>query len=112
MIFKRKPKIPVCLTEVNETKWGKITNSEKWGRQFDAKLKNASKKNTFAWGTYQKVTVNTILEPLLREMTQNHCAFCDISPLQQSGGTIEHFHPKSKYPLLSHSWIKIVLLLP
>jgi uncharacterized protein (TIGR02646 family) len=40
-------------------------------------------------------------------MTQNHCAFCDIFPLRQSGRTIEHYRPKSIFPRESHLWTNL-----
>ncbi len=51
-------------------------------------------------------------EPLLeelKEITQNHCAFCDdiLMPLSPAKGQIEHFKPKYKYKLLAYSWLNL-----
>lgn len=81
-----------------------LKNWVKWGERFKQKLDSQSKKNEFTWYVYNKVKVNQLLYPILRELTQNHCSFCDGFPLQQTGETIEHFKPKSKFPLLSYQW--------
>lgn len=91
--FKR-PKAPDWL----------IKNWKKWGERFKQKLDNSKKKNEFTWYSYKKEKVNKLLYPILRNLTQNHCSFCDGFPLQQTGETIEHFKPKSKFPLLSYQW--------
>jgi uncharacterized protein (TIGR02646 family) len=104
MIFQKRGDAPDCLTAKSQTEWGEIENQEKWGRQFESKLNDPTKLNDFQWATYKKQRINTILEPLLRNITKNHCTFCDGFPLQQMGGTIEHFKPKRQFPLLSHNW--------
>lgn len=81
-----------------------IKNWKKWGERFKQKLDNSKKKNEFIWYSYKKEKVNKLLYPILRDLTQNHCSFCDGFPLQQTGETIEHFKPKSKFPLLSYQW--------
>ena len=83
-------------------------NWEKWGR----KLKeNRAKKNKFLfqWATYQGIKVNQILKPLLQEMTQAHCSYCDGYPFSMSKETIDHFRPKSKYPELAYQWENLFL---
>ena len=69
-------------------------NYKKWGKRFKQK-KDLNKNQKFVWATYQKVTVNKILLPILREATKKHCAFCDDKITK---GTIEHFRPSSIYP--------------
>lgn len=81
-----------------------LKNWVKWGERFKQKLDNSKKKNEFTWYSYKKEKVNKLLYPILRDLTQNHCSFCDGFPLQQTGETIEHFKPKSKFPLLSYQW--------
>jgi uncharacterized protein (TIGR02646 family) len=105
MMPQKRTPAPDCLIEKRKTtKWGQVENQEKWGKQYAAKLNDSQKQNDFQWATYKTQRVNKILEPLLCAITQNHCSFCDIFPLQQSGGTIEHFKPKKQFPLLSHTW--------
>ncbi len=104
MIFNARPDAPDFMTEKTKTKWGELENQDKWSKQYAAKLENIAKKNNFKWATHKKIAINTRLDPHLAKMTQNHCAFCDIFPLRQSGATIEHFRPKTQFPYLSHRW--------
>jgi uncharacterized protein (TIGR02646 family) len=104
MIFKERPIAPDFMSEKTNTIWGEIENQDKWSKQYAAKLEDTTKKNTFKWAIYHKNPVNKLIEPHLAKMTNNHCAFCDIFPLRQSGATIEHFRPKTKFPYLSHRW--------
>ena len=76
-------------------------NYKKWGRRFKQKLENPDKKDDFIWATHEKTKVNTKLLPILRNATKKHCAFCDDKIKK---GTIEHFRPTSKHPLLSYFW--------
>jgi hypothetical protein len=111
MIFRPRPNIPNCLSEINSTskksKWFGVTNEVAWGMMDAAKLNDPKKSNNLSWHTYNGVKVNTILEPLLIEMNQGHCSFCDMFPLEEVKGTIEHFEPKSLSPLLSHTWTNL-----
>ena len=105
MIFRLRPAMPPCLSEENyEEEWGKLPNWEKWGKMYEAQCNDPKKKNNLQWATYKGKRVNLHLMPLLRAMTQDHCAFCDGFPLDTTGKTIEHFRPKTKFPLLSHQW--------
>lgn len=76
-------------------------NYKKWGRRFKRKLNDPGKSNDFVWATHNKTKVNTKLLPLLRNATKKHCAFCDDKIKK---GTIEHFRPTSKHPLLAYFW--------
>ena len=91
MMKMQRPQQPDWLKE----------NYKKWGKRFRRKLKNPNKKDDFIWATYQKAKVNTKLLPILRSATKKHCAFCDDKIKK---GTIEHFRPTSKHPLLSYFW--------
>lgn len=47
---------------------------------------------------------------LLSEMTQKHCSFCDAFPMGcRIPYTIEHFRPKTKFPLLAYQWKNLFL---
>jgi uncharacterized protein (TIGR02646 family) len=78
-----------------------LDNYEKWGRQYRDKRANPDKKNKFQWAAYCRQKVNVLLMPLLRDMTQKHCSFCDCRLRRE---TIEHFRPVSKYPLEAYLW--------
>lgn len=52
------------------------------------------------------VDIKKVLLPLLLEVTNRHCAFCDTHPLTPDFHpiSIEHFEPKSKRPEKAYSW--------
>lgn len=49
------------------------------------------------WPQYNRQTLNLVLlENGLRSQTQEHCSYCDMTPISPPGReTIDHFHPKS-----------------
>lgn len=49
------------------------------------------------WPQYKNMKLNQILlETGLRSQTQEHCSYCDMTPICPPGReTIDHFHPKS-----------------
>lgn len=82
---------PKCLTE----------NYKKWGKEFKNNL-ILNSRYSFHWhSSYEEIIGALFL------ITDNHCSFCDIQPLKQSGATIEHFRPKKKFPLLAYAWINL-----
>lgn len=91
MMKMQRPQQPAWLKE----------NYKKWGKRFKRKLENLALKDDFAWATHEKKKVNVKLLPILRNATNKHCAFCDDKIKK---GTIEHFRPTSKHPLLSYFW--------
>src|SRR5215204_5322998 len=91
MIKIERTQSPNCLKE----------NYKKWGKELKANWK-ANPKYSFQWhGSYDEIA------EVLFTITDNHCSFCDIQPLKQSGATIEHFKPKRKFPLLAYTWINL-----
>ena len=109
MIFRQRPETPACLMATTKFKirYGEVQNQVAWGLQYEAKINDPSKSNDFQWAIYQGQKVNQLIEDDLKDMTQNHCAFCDIFPLKQSGRTIEHFRPKLRFPRESHLWTNL-----
>jgi uncharacterized protein (TIGR02646 family) len=83
------------------------SNYKKWGKRYKAKRDNPNRSNDFIWATYQGQKVNIHLLPFLRTETNCHCSFCDGFPLDTTGETIEHFRPKSKFPLISYLWANL-----
>lgn len=74
-------------------------NYKKWGKEYKRKLDNPNTNNDFSWKRkYQEITDELVA------VTKNHCCFCDIHPLKASGATVEHFRPKSTFPLVSYAW--------
>jgi uncharacterized protein (TIGR02646 family) len=77
-------------------------NCAKWSNQWQAKRENEKKRNDWNWYIYQKSPINQLLLPLLIADTKHHCSYCDKRPIGVE--TIDHFKPKSSYPLDSYSW--------
>ena len=50
----------------------------------------------FQWPVYQGQAINIILEPLLAQLTNDHCSFCDNFPIRTKEDSIDHFKPKSR----------------
>ncbi len=84
------------------------SNYKKWGKRYKAKRENPNRSNDFIWAIYQGQKVNLLLLPFLRIETNFHCSFCDGFPLETTGETIEHFRPKSSFPLLSYLWANLL----
>ena len=82
-------------------------NWEQWGQEYVEKLQQ-NPRYQFNWKQIQGEKVNHKLLPLLSEMTNHHCSFCDSFPLGKGviKPTIEHFKPKSrsKFPALAYQW--------
>ncbi|MBK8474279.1 MAG: hypothetical protein IPL33_20100 [Sphingobacteriales bacterium] len=98
MMPQERPQAPDFLTQETTTlRWGKIENQEKWGLQYQAKLNHPNKKNDFQWATYQGKRVNSLLAPLLRKITNNHCSFCDIFLCNKVAGRLSTLDPKSNF---------------
>jgi uncharacterized protein (TIGR02646 family) len=89
MMPMQRTQTPQCLKD----------NYKKWGREYKQKLNDPNTNNNFSWKQkYQEIS------DALVAITKNHCSFCDIHPLRASGATIEHFRPKSTFPLISYAW--------
>jgi uncharacterized protein (TIGR02646 family) len=77
---------------------------EQWGCDW-AERRKTNPSASFHWHQLDNVPVNQLLLPKLREQTQDHCSFCDAFPVSPpSSPTIEHFHPKLKFPLKAYEW--------
>lgn len=76
----------------------------KWGQDWkDRRLKNPSAQ--FHWHQLDGQPVNQLLLPNLKKQTQDHCSFCDQFPVSPpSLETIEHFRPKTEFPLEAYRW--------
>jgi len=71
-------------------------NAQRWGAEY------ANKNNPrFRWKSYKGSTVDKHLIPLLKDMTNDHCSFCDDYEIV---GEIERFRPTSREPLLAYEW--------
>jgi uncharacterized protein (TIGR02646 family) len=89
--FKRGEKPPVLTG-----------HGDAWGKEWEKRQKAGGK---FYWRQVGGQPVNQLLVPKLAEQTQGHCSFCDAYPVSPpSLATVEHFRPKSQFPLLAFVW--------
>lgn len=109
MIFRQRPEAPACLTEeyTGLKRYRENQNQVAWGLQYADKRTNQNRRNDFQWAKYKGQKVNQLIEDDLKNMTQNHCAFCDGYPLSNKGSSIEHFEPKSIFPEKSYFWTNL-----
>ncbi len=75
---------------------------EQWGIEWE-KRRNRGKR--FHWHQLDGEQLNHKLLPPLKQQTEDHCSFCDAFPVSPpSIESIEHFLPKSKFPLDAYRW--------
>ena len=82
-----------------------VENSEKWTSQW-LKLREQNRSG-FAWYTVDGRTARQWALPILHEMTQGHCSFCDAFPLEdRSKVPVEHLRPKGRdeFAHLAFEW--------
>lgn len=92
---------PIILT-VQE----KYTKS--WTKRVRRFKENKIKTISFSWEKLDKE-----LHPLLLNMTNNHCSFCDTKFDEdqiENSVEIEHFKPKIKYPKDSYNWHNLFII--
>lgn len=74
-------------------------NWARWGMQWKKKYRPGK---SFSWHGERK---RQDLCSRLSKMTKHHCSFCDVFEMGSDvRRTIEHFRPKSKFPLLAYQW--------
>ena len=99
----KRIKTPACLTKQykNTNKTVQQDRTEKWLRKVN--------KNKPNWNWYE---LDKCLKPLLLEMTQKHCAFCDKKFREDDIVPIEHFKPKIEYPENAFEWTNLYPICP
>ena len=81
-----------------------LLKGDRWAQQWVAR-RERNPNATFTWYQHENKSAREWLLPLLRDMTDGHCSFCDSFPLEgQSNEPIEHFRPKSNFPCLAFEW--------
>ncbi len=79
-------------------------NWEEWGRKW-AQRRVDKPNPSFYWGRFEEQSVHDLLVESLKRQTLDHCSFCDAFPVRPpSDETIEHFRPKSEFPLEAYHW--------
>ncbi len=81
-------------------------NADNWGKEWEKKQKQGKQ---FGWKVFEGEPVNKRILPILKEMTKEHCSFCDGFTGETSRDTIEHFKPKSIYPREAYQWDNLFL---
>lgn len=84
-------------------------HAAKWNDQW-RKRREENPKAAFNWYAADKKSVRDWLLPILRQMTQSHCSFCDTFPLDdRSTEPVEHFKPKSdpRFYEEAYSWANL-----
>jgi uncharacterized protein (TIGR02646 family) len=77
---------------------------KEWGKEWKKKYDETGKSSKFRWRQYKNKGYGDLVEKL-SEMTKNHCSFCDAYPMgRRIPYTIEHFRPKTGFPLLAYKW--------
>lgn len=102
MMKMNRTAMPSCLSGISQRKYPHRTGRKYpkwkyWG--FLRRDKPTNKK--FDWyGTRDALSYE------LRQITHNHCSFCDSHPIGTGKikDTIEHFRPKHLHPLLAYYW--------
>lgn len=81
------------------------TNYKNWGAEYKLHLDSKKKQGIgFSW----RMKIYEPLKAELIKLTQGHCTFCDGYPIgAESKETIEHFYPKSDFPLLAYQWTNL-----
>ena len=86
-----------------------LKDADQWGTEY-ATAKATNPSYVFQWKQRNGKPVNQYILPFLKEMTADHCAYCDGYPVgQMSLETIDHFRPKSLFPELSYQWVNLFL---
>ena len=98
--FERKV-IPSCLSNKysNTSKTFQQDRTERWLKRVKKHKIEEIKSISFNWYKLDKSLV-----PLLKEMTQGHCAFCDRKFSEDDSVEIEHFIPKINFPESAFEW--------
>jgi uncharacterized protein (TIGR02646 family) len=79
--------------------------AEHWEAWGDKWANDRASGTAFYWHVVDGERLNRKLLPILKALTQGHCAFCDQFPVSPpSVDTIEHFRPKSKFPNEAFRW--------
>ncbi len=82
---------------------------QEWGRKWQSKYVATKKSKDFQWYRNKNQGYDELVHEL-SEMTQYHCSFCDAYPMvKRISHTIEHFKPKTKFPLLAYQWDNLFL---
>lgn len=98
---------PNCLTfKKNKSA---LTNAERWGKKWGNERKKKGSNAKWQWHEFEERRVNEIIIEQLRLLSNSHCAFCDKYAPDNDSDSIEHFHPKTLFPLKAYEWDNLFL---
>jgi uncharacterized protein (TIGR02646 family) len=78
-------------------------NKQKWTSAWVAR-KNANNSAKFFWPVIEGEPLNRLLCKQLLAASDQHCAYCDSFPMNNSDETIDHFRPKSIFIEDAFKW--------
>ncbi len=82
---------------------------DEWGKTWKEKYEKTGKSSDFCWRRHKKQGHKDLVEEL-SAMTHRHCSFCDAYPMEwRIKSTIEHFKPKTRFPLEAYKWENLFL---
>lgn len=82
---------------------------KEWGEEWEKKYNATHKSSNFRWRQYQNNGYKELLKDL-SSITNGHCSFCDAFPMgARVPATIEHFKPKTLFPLTAYMWDNLFL---
>ncbi len=82
---------------------------KEWGEVWADKYERTKKSSSFRWRRNKKKGYDDLVQEL-STMTQKHCSFCDAYPMgRRIPPTVEHFKPKTQFPLDAYKWENLFL---
>ncbi|HLP46964.1 MAG TPA: retron system putative HNH endonuclease [Candidatus Kapabacteria bacterium] len=80
-----------------------------WGEEWADKCTEMKQNASFQWRQNKNKGYDDLLQHL-SVMTQYHCSYCDAYPMgPRIRSTIDHFKPKTLYPLDAYKWENLFL---
>jgi uncharacterized protein (TIGR02646 family) len=58
----------------------------------------------FTWYEVDGQRADEIAKPVLSQMTEGHCSYCDVYHIDEAGPSVDHFRPKSAFKALAYDW--------
>jgi uncharacterized protein (TIGR02646 family) len=94
-------------------------NWKKWSKRYAENrakaIKDGKTPPEFQWAKFKGKRVNEHLMPIFNNINKQHCSYCDNFPVGKGDyvslgqNSIDHFRPKSEFPLLSYHWANLFL---
>jgi uncharacterized protein (TIGR02646 family) len=85
-----------------------VANRERWQQQFSA-LRAQNATAAFQWYVVDGDSARDLILPVLKQMTAEHCSYCDAYSSYEVGETIDHFRPVSSFHEIAYAWDNLFL---